>query len=189
MSGGGALYLGFDYGARRIGVAVGDEITRLARPLPAIANDRAPDWQALARALKEWRPTAVIVGLPIDLDGNDQAITTQARNFALQLRTRYGVPVHLVDERMSSRAADDEIRQARSDGRKTRRVQKGDRDGVAARLILEQWLSEGASRALPAAEVKARPGMARDAKPCEAARSGAIAPLETAGGHAPPTPK
>jgi putative holliday junction resolvase len=138
----GAVYLGFDYGAKRIGVAVGDEITRLARPLPAINNGRQPDWTALAQALKDWRPSAVVVGLPIDLDGNDQAITTQARSFADQLRRRYGVPVHLCDERMSSRAADDEIRSARADGRKTRRVQKGERDGVAARLILEQWLGE-----------------------------------------------
>jgi len=140
----GAIYLGFDFGLKRIGMAVGDEVTRLARPLPAVANGRQPDWDALAKALKEWRPSAVVVGLPIDLDGNDQSITKQARIFAHQLRTRYGVPVHLCDERMSSRAADDEIRSARSDGRKTRRVQKGDRDGVAARLILEQWLSESA---------------------------------------------
>ena len=135
-----AVYLGFDYGARRIGVAVGDDITRLARPLPVIANGRHPDWDAVSKALKDWRPTAVIVGLPIDLEGNDQAITRQARTFAHQLRTRYGVPVHLCDERLSSRAADDEIRTARADGRKTTRVQKGERDGVAARIILEQFL-------------------------------------------------
>ncbi len=140
----GAIYLGFDYGLKRIGMAVGDEVTRLARPLPTIANGREPDWTALSKALKEWRPTAVIVGLPVDLDGNDQSITTHARHFAFQLRTRYGIPVHLVDERMSSRAADDEIRSARADGRKTRRLQKGERDGVAARLILEQFLAEAA---------------------------------------------
>lgn len=151
MSHAGALYLGFDYGARRIGVAVGDAVTRLARPLATIGNGRQPDWDAIAKALKDWRPAAVVVGLPIDLDGQDQEITRQARNFAHQLRIRFGVPVELCDERMSSRAADAEIRAARADGRKTRRVQKGERDGVAARLILEQWLNGDALRA-PAAE-------------------------------------
>jgi putative Holliday junction resolvase len=136
------LYLGFDYGGRRIGVAVGDGITRKARPLPTIANGREPDWTTIAKLLKDWRPSGVVVGLPIDLDGSDQAITGQAKAFASTLRTRYGVPTFLCDERMSSRAADDEIRNARADGRMGRRVRKGDRDGVAARIILEQFLND-----------------------------------------------
>ena len=142
----GSIYLGFDYGAKRIGLAVGDAVTGSARPLPTVANGRQPDWDALAKALKEWRPAACIVGLPVDLDGNDQAITTHARVFAEQLRSRYGVPVYLCDERLSSRAADDEIRNARADGRMNRRTRSGDRDGVAARLILEQWLATPAAR-------------------------------------------
>lgn len=138
----GSLYLGFDYGAKRIGLAVGDALTGSARPLPAVNNGRQPDWDQLGKTLKEWRPAGCVVGLPVDLDGQDQAVTVQARAFAEQLRSRYGVPVHLCDERLSSRAADDELREARSDGRLNRRVRKGDRDGVAARLILEQWLAE-----------------------------------------------
>lgn len=135
-------YLGFDYGQRRIGVAVGDTVTRQARPLPALRNNRDPDWTALERVMREWRPQACVVGLPLDLDGNDQPITVLARGFAEQLRHRFGVAVHLCDERLSSRAADDELRNARSSGQLNRRVRSGDRDGVAARLILEQWLAE-----------------------------------------------
>jgi putative Holliday junction resolvase len=148
----GELFVGFDYGAKRIGVAVGDRLTRLARPLPAVTNGRQPDWDRIEKILKEWRPAACVVGLPIDLDGNDQLITAHARAFAAQLRTRYGVPVHLCDERLSSLAADEELRAARSDGRMSRRVRKGDRDGVAARLILEQWLGGEIS------QVQAAPG-------------------------------
>jgi len=140
------VYLGFDFGLKRIGMAVGDDLTRLARPLPVVNNGREPDWVAIDRLFKEWRPDAVIVGLPIDLDGADQAITTPARQFADTLHGRYGLPVFMVDERMSSRAADDEIRQARADGRKAKKVQKGERDGVAARLILEQYLSGDTQR-------------------------------------------
>lgn len=142
----GSIYLGFDYGSKRIGVAVGDAVTGSARPLPPAANGRQPDWSALAKALKEWRPAGCVVGLPVDLDGKDQAVTGQARAFAEQLRSRYGVPVYLCDERLSSRAADDELRHARADGRMKRRVREGDRDGVAARLILEQWLATDAAR-------------------------------------------
>lgn len=147
------IYLGFDYGLKRIGMAVGDDLTRLARPLPVIANGREPDWIAIGKVIKEWRPDAVIIGLPINMDGADQAITAPARHFAQELGGRYGLRVFMVDERMSSRAADDEIRTARADGRKKHRVQKGERDGVAARLILEQYLSGDTQRfwAVPAA--------------------------------------
>jgi putative Holliday junction resolvase len=137
----GDLFLGFDFGSRRIGVAVGDRLTGRARPLPAVAHNREPDWNAITKLLHEWAPRACVVGLPLDLAGNDQSVTAQARAFAAQLHARYKLPVHLCDERLSSRAADDELRHARADGRMKRRVRSGDRDGVAARLILEQWLA------------------------------------------------
>ena len=123
-------------------MAVGHAVTRSARPLPHVANAQAPDWTALARAIREWGPDGLVVGLPLDLDGNVQAITQAAQGFALALGERFGLPVYLCDERLSSRAADAELRDARSSGRMGRRVRKGDRDGVAAQLILEQWLGD-----------------------------------------------
>jgi len=136
-----SIYLAFDYGARRIGVAVGDDLTKSARPLATIANAQTPDWTAIEREIKAWKPSACIVGLPLDLDGNEQAISQQARAFAKALGDRYAIPVHLSDERFSSRSAMDELRSARASGRMTRRVRSGDRDQQAARLILEQWLA------------------------------------------------
>lgn len=136
-----SIYLAFDFGARRIGVAVGDDLTRTARPLTTIVNAETPDWPAVERELKAWKPTACVVGLPLDLDGNEQSITRSARAFAAALGERSGVPVHLLDERFSSRSANDALREARASGRMTRRVRSGDRDQQAARLILEQWLS------------------------------------------------
>ncbi len=134
-----SVYLGFDYGSKRIGVAVGDSLTRSARPLPPLPG---PDWAAIGRLVAEWRPAALIVGLPLDEDGSEQAITGPAREFAAALGKRLKLPVHQADERYSSRAADDALREARSSGRMQRRVRKGDRDGQAARVILEQWLLE-----------------------------------------------
>lgn len=134
-----AVYLGFDYGSKRIGVAVGDSLTRSARPLPALPG---PDWVAIRRLATEWRPAALVVGLPLDEDGTEQPITGPARRFAAELGRQLQLPVHQADERYSSRAADDALREARSSGRMVRRVRKGDRDAQAARIILEQWLQE-----------------------------------------------
>lgn len=137
-------YLGFDFGLKRIGVAVGDTVTGSARPLPTIARAAEPDWTALERLLREWRPKALVVGLPLDEGGFEQSITSQARAFAVALGERSGLDVHLADERYSSRAADDALREARSSGRMARRVRKGDRDGQAARVVLEQWMANRA---------------------------------------------
>lgn len=131
------IYLGFDYGSQRIGIAVGDDLTRSARPLPAL---QGADWAGVQKLIAEWRPHALVVGLPLNEDGSDQAITTAARRFASELGQRTGLPIHAADERYSSRAADDALRDARASGRMKRRVRKGDRDGQAARVILEQWL-------------------------------------------------
>lgn len=132
-------YLALDYGEKRIGTAIGDDLTRSARALSVLDNG---DWPALTRLLAEWRPAALILGLPLDEDGGEQPITGAARRYGRQLAERYGLPVHECDERYSSRAADAELRSARASGRMNRRVRKGDRDGEAARVILEQWLSE-----------------------------------------------
>lgn len=132
------VYLAFDYGTKRIGVAIGDAVTRAARPLAAIPED----WQAIERLLTEWRPQACVVGLPLGRDNEEQAITQRARAFAGALQERFRGPVHLCDERYSSRAALDDLRNARASGAMKRRVRTGDKDSAAARVILEQWLGE-----------------------------------------------
>ena len=134
-------FLAFDFGHKRIGVAIGDRITGTARPLPTISSGATPDWPALLRVIAEWRPEALIVGLPLNEDGSEQPITAAARKFADELGRRSKLTAHLADERFSSRAADDALRDARSSGRMTRRVRKGDRDGESARVILEQWMA------------------------------------------------
>jgi putative Holliday junction resolvase len=143
-------YLAFDFGLKRVGVAVGDAITGSARPLPTVhVSGNEIDWRPLLALVAEWRPKAVIVGLPLNEDGSEQAITTATRRFAEELARRTGSTVHLADERYSSRAADDALREARASGQMTRRVRKGDRDGQAARVILEQWMAMHAHDAAP----------------------------------------
>lgn len=132
--------LGFDYGLKRIGVAVGQSITGTASPLPALAcRDGQPDWERVEALLKEWRPGALIVGLPYNTDGGEQPISTAARRFARRLTGRFGLPVYLVDERYSSASAEARLAETRQQGR--RRVRKTDIDSAAACIILESWLN------------------------------------------------
>ena len=129
-------YLAFDYGEKRIGTAVGDTLTGTARPLATLTGGL----DAALKLIAEWRPAALVVGLPLMEDGSDQRITTLTRRFAKELELHSKLPVHFSDERYSSRAADDFLRDARASGAMARRVKKGDRDGIAAKIFLEQFL-------------------------------------------------
>lgn len=95
--------LAFDYGTKKIGVAIGNTLTRQARPLALLTPvTREQRFQAVAALLNEWQPDTVVVGLPLTLDGLEQPASQQARRFANQLQGRFGVKVVLVDERGSS---------------------------------------------------------------------------------------
>lgn len=140
-----SVVLGFDFGLRRIGVAVGQRITGTASAVAVLRNsDHGPDWPACDALVKTWRPQALIVGLPLARDGHDQPMTHAARDYAGQLAQRYALPIHLVDERFTSRAADAEFVAARRAGI-ARRKDAAMLDAQAARRIVEQWLSLPAS--------------------------------------------
>lgn len=137
-------YLGFDFGLRRIGVAAGQRITASAGPVAVIrAQDGEPDWARLDAIIAEWQPAALVVGVPLLSDGSEQLLSRRARHFATTLETRYALPVHEADERLSSRAARELIADGRAAGTR-RRTRKGDVDRMAATLILEHWLQAGA---------------------------------------------
>ncbi len=133
--------LGFDVGSRRIGVAIGSAFSVGARAL-AMVDVRAdgPDWAALDRLHKEWRPNGLIVGDPLTLEGDDQPNRKRAHAFARQLQQRYKLPVLLVDERSSSVEAARRFAVERAEGRKRRR-DAASLDAVAAAVIIERWLS------------------------------------------------
>ncbi|TWI00338.1 putative Holliday junction resolvase [Luteimonas cucumeris] len=133
--------LGFDVGARRIGVAVGSAFGHGARALAVIdVHANGPDWNAIDKLHKEWRPDGLVVGDPMTLDGGDQPIRQRARQFAQILRTRYALPVVMVDERTSSIEAAQRFASDRAEGRKRRRDAAA-LDAVAAAVIVERWLA------------------------------------------------
>jgi putative Holliday junction resolvase len=134
------LLLAFDYGARRLGVATGNLATRTASPLTTLRVDRAPPWQELDRILADWAPAQLVVGVP---EGEGaEAIARLAREFAEGLEGRYRLPVALVDETLTSVAAQEELAAGRRSGYLRRRIGRGRVDRVAACLIAEQWMNE-----------------------------------------------
>ena len=134
------IVLGFDVGARRIGVAVGSRHGAGARPLAVLdVADGQPDWRQLEALRRQWGPAGCIVGDPMTLDGGDQPIRRFAREFARQLQARTGLPVAMIDERNSSQEAAARFAQARSEGR-SRRKDAAALDAVAAAVIVERWL-------------------------------------------------
>lgn len=140
MAPGGVTLLAFDYGRRRIGVAVGNTLTGDARPLATIdATTAGADWARIAELLNEWRPTRLVVGVPYNDGAPGEAIAAEAQRFARRLRGRFALPVDTIDERLSSAEARDRLRQGRRAGRRGR-IAKKDIDSTAAAVILQDWL-------------------------------------------------
>ncbi|WP_071873371.1 Holliday junction resolvase RuvX [Atopomonas hussainii] len=133
------LVMGFDYGTRQIGLAIGQPLLGSARELCTLkARDGVPDWQQIERLLKEWQPDALVVGMPLNMDGSPSEMSARADKFARRLHGRFGLPVHTHDERLTTFEA------------KGQRLQHGQRDGfnqrpvdaLAAALMLQGWLEQ-----------------------------------------------
>lgn len=136
-----SVALGFDYGQARIGLAIGNRQTGLSRALSSLPRPRSEaDWSPIARQVEQWEPSDLIVGEPLTLDGKSQPLTRAARRFAAELAQRFSLPVHQVDERLSSASAGTELREARQRGEKSRRNRRGDDDSLAAAILVQQWL-------------------------------------------------
>lgn len=124
------VVIGFDFGLKRIGVAIGQTISRTATPEAIVASqDGKPDWEHITRLFEEWKPSAIVVGLPMRLNGEEQALTQPARKFGQRLSGRYQRPVFYIEEQLSSIEAEQ---------RKTKADQPV--DDHAAQIILENWL-------------------------------------------------
>lgn len=136
---GPATVLAFDFGTRRIGVAVGTTFTRSARALDTIdATDPDRRNAALDRLIGEWQPELLVVGLPVHADGTPHAMTGRARRFGDELRQRFGIPVEYADERHTSELARAALAGQGREGRHKR-------DEVAAQIILQGWLDDNAT--------------------------------------------
>ncbi len=137
-------YLAFDYGSRRIGIAIGEAILGTARPLNTAANLHGqPDWSVIDALVEHWQPAGMVIGIPLLVNGEEQPLTGQARGFGKRLRKRYSLNLFEADERFSSMDAQRELADMRSRGQRTKRIDRADIDATAAALILEAWFRSG----------------------------------------------
>jgi len=132
-------FLGFDYGGKFIGVAVGSTQSGQAQALATVrvSASKEPDWTHIGRLVEQWRPDALVVGLPLNMDGSEQTMTRAARAFGDRLKERYNLPVIMVDERLTTRVAKDILYAEGVAGTR----QKGRLDEVAAQTILQSFLN------------------------------------------------
>ncbi|NLY13123.1 MAG: Holliday junction resolvase RuvX [Gammaproteobacteria bacterium] len=132
------LLLGFDFGTKQIGVAVGQMVTRQARELCNLkARDGIPNWEQIAELIKEWQPDALVVGLPLNMDGTPSDMCVRAEKFARRLNGRFNLPVHTHDERLTTFAAKG---QRLSQGQQRGSYREQPVDALAAALLLQGWL-------------------------------------------------
>jgi len=131
--------MAFDFGEKRIGVAVGNTLVGIAHPLQTIASESNDDrFKAIGELIAEWQPAQLVVGLPSHLDGTEHELSRLCRKFANRLHGRFNLPVALVDERLSSAEASQTLKEAGIGGRK----QKPMLDQVAAQVILQSFLDQ-----------------------------------------------
>jgi putative Holliday junction resolvase len=131
--------MGFDFGERHIGVAVGYIETGMTHPLTTLAarNDQ-PDWDEVTRLLQEWKPKALVLGIPLNMDGSDNPMTAKARKFGNRLNGRYNLPVHMVDERLTTHTAAQALFSSGVGASKHRSIV----DQLAAQQILQTYITE-----------------------------------------------
>jgi putative Holliday junction resolvase len=129
--------LAFDYGTKKIGVAVGQMITQTATPLERLANSPAI-WNAISNLISKWHPNAFVVGIPLNMDGSTQPITAKAKAFAKELATKFSLQVYQIDERLTTI----EAKQMLYDLGGYKALQNTSVDSFAAKLILESWMRQ-----------------------------------------------
>ncbi len=123
--------IGFDFGTKWIGVAVGQTLTRQATPLTTL---KYGDWEGIKRLLDQWQPQKLVVGLPLSMNGDDQELTARTKRFGRQLQGRFGIDTSMVDERLTTREA---FQIAIETGQFKN---KQEIDSLSAALITESWL-------------------------------------------------
>ena len=129
--------LGFDFGTRYIGIAVGQEITCSASPVKAIkAKDGVPNWQEIEQIIKQWQPDLLVVGLPLNMDGTEQPLTARARKFGNRMSAKFAIAMQLQDERLTT--ADAKAQLFEQGG--YRNLQKDAVDCQSAVIILESYM-------------------------------------------------
>ncbi|AHG59855.1 Holliday junction resolvase RuvX [Buchnera aphidicola] len=137
------IVIGFDYGLKKIGVAVGENITKKARPISVLnAKNGYPNWNIIKNLFEYWEPKFIIVGLPLNIDGTKQNITNQSEKFAYLLKCKFNILTKMHDERLTTVEAKSIIFKKRG----FKALQKKETHSLSAAIILESWLDQNLSK-------------------------------------------
>jgi putative Holliday junction resolvase len=131
--------IGFDFGQKRIGVAVGNNVYKTAQALITIdSSSNSQKFEAIQKIIEEWQPISIVVGVPFNVDGSEHKVTNLSKKFAKQLEQKYSLPTHLIDERYTSIEANHEIKDKKIDLKKKKLLI----DQIAAKIILQSYLDQ-----------------------------------------------
>lgn len=139
-----AVVIAFDFGLKRTGVAIGNTVIGSATPeCTLISKDELPDWDGISKLFKEWQPSQIVVGMPIELDGTENPLKKRIDRFCNQIQGRYNIDVEQENEQFTSIEAAQRLKQLRQSGRK-QKISKDEVDKIAAAIILENWMQRNA---------------------------------------------
>ncbi len=131
--------IGFDFGQKRIGVAIGNNISKSAQALITIESTSSNQkFEVIQKIMDEWRPVSIVVGVPFNVDGSEHKVTNLCKKFAKQLEQKYALPIYLIDERYTSIEASYEIQDKKIDLKKKKLLI----DQIAAKIILQSYLDQ-----------------------------------------------
>ena len=131
--------IGFDFGKRRIGVAIGNNVSKTAQALITIESaTNNQKFEAIQKIMEEWMPVSIVVGVPFNVDGSEHKVTNLSKKFAKQLEEKYSLPTHLIDERYTSIEASHELKDKKIDVKKKKLLI----DQIAAKIILQSYLDQ-----------------------------------------------
>lgn len=140
------MIMAFDFGTQKIGIAVGQTLIQSTNPLPLFpVKDGIPNWEQLLAIVEQWKPHLFLVGLPLNMDDSESELSLRARKFARRLRHQTNIPTLMLDERLSTREAREQVTNYQNQGRGKRL----NADSMAAAVLIENWYYDNTQGILP----------------------------------------
>ena len=136
------IYIAFDYGLKKTGVAIGQSITKTASPLTSLSmNKGEPDWSEIDSIIENFKPSCAVFGMPEECINSNKTLIDNIKAFSSGIAQRYGISIKFVNEHLTSKIAKDQLKEQRQEGILQRQLKKGQIDSMAASIILQEWMN------------------------------------------------
>ena len=136
------IYIAFDYGLKKTGVAIGQSITMTASPLTSLSMDNGePNWSEIDIIFEDFKPSCAVFGMPEEHINIDKTLVDNIKTFSSEIKKRYGISIKFINEHLTSKIAKDQLKEQRQEGILHRQLKKGQIDSMAASIILQEWMN------------------------------------------------